>query len=48
MSANDQALDILVFVQQVYQLFRNVRDPLLPCDLGPDLEQLHELLHPLS
>lgn len=48
MSANDQSLDILMLVQKVNQLFGDIRDPLLPCDLGPNLEQLHKLLHPLS
>lgn len=48
MSADDQALDILMFIQQVDQLLGNVGDPLLACDLGPNLEQLNELIHPLS
>lgn len=48
MSADDQALDILMFMKQVDQLLGNIGHPLLACDLGPDLEQLHKLLHPLS
>lgn len=48
MGADDQALDILMFMQQVNQLLGNIGDALLACDLGADLEQLHKLLHPLS